>query len=148
MIKRSVLVDIYYHTLFMYNYRKSHNTALLVVVIVSRRWQVILKYKNNKFHNFPFNPVTPKASGWKDYLFSRHDLGYVEIEEVAVEDGLNNSSHNRNDIIKAFVVVAVDPIEDVKAAIRAQSEEIVACDCLGLAGLADHEELGKDGNTL
>jgi len=42
-----------------------------------------------------------------------HDLGDVEVEEVAVEDGLHNSSNNGNDVIETLEVVAVDPIQDV-----------------------------------
>ena len=54
---------------------------------------------------------------WKHNLLSRHHLGYIEIEEVAVEDGLDNTSDNSNDVVELFEVVSVDPVENVKSPI-------------------------------
>ena len=85
---------------------------------------------------------------WKNNLFSCHDFCDVEIEEVTVEDGLDNSGHDSDDVIETLEVEAVDPVENVESAVGAEREEIVAGDGLGLAGLGDHEELGQDGDTL
>jgi len=38
----------------------------------------------------------------------------VQVEEVAVEDGLNNTSDNGNPILETLSVVAVNPVEDVE----------------------------------
>lgn len=43
---------------------------------------------------------------------------------------------------------AVDPVENVESAVRAQHEQVVAGDGLRFAGLGHHEELGKDGSCL
>jgi len=85
---------------------------------------------------------------WENNLLSCHHLSDVQIEEVTIEDGLDNSSNNCNDIIELLVIVSEDPVEDVESAVGTQSEEIVAGDGLCLPGLGDHEELGQDGHTL
>ena len=72
----------------------------------------------------------------------------VKIEEVAVEDGLNTAGDNHDDVKVVLVLVAVDPVGDVEAAVDTESEEIVAGDSLRLAGFAEHEELRQDGNGL
>jgi len=94
--------------------------------------------------------VTPKpsvglslvSSGWKLELLSFQDFGDVEIEEVAVKDGLNASSHDGNDVVESLGVVAPDPVQDVETTVGAESEEIVAGDALSLPGLRHHEQLG------
>lgn len=88
------------------------------------------------------------ALGWKLEFFALQDLRDVEIEEVAVEDGLDAAGDDGDDVVESLRVVSPDPVEDVKTAVGAKSEEIVAGDRLGLAGLADHEELGEDGHAL
>ena len=106
-------------------------------------------YKNNKFLFSIHSPVTtPKLSSWKNNLLACHHLGDVQVEEVTVEDGLNDPGYNGDGIVEILIVIAVDPVEDVEATVRAESKEIVAGDGLRLAGLADHEELGEDGDTL
>ena len=91
---------------------------------------------------------TRSCLGWKHNLLAGHDLGDVEIEEVAVEDGLHNSGHNSDDVIEGLVVVAEDPIEDVQAAVGAEGKQVMASDRLRLPSLGDHEQLGQDGHTL
>jgi len=81
-------------------------------------------------------------------LLSLHDLCDVEIEEVAVEDCLDAAGNDGDDVVERFSVVPVDPVEDVETSVGAESEEIVASDGLCLAGLAHHEQLGKDCNGL
>ena len=89
-----------------------------------------------------------KLLSWQLQLLPLENLGDVEIEEVAVEDGLDAAGNDGDDVVEPLVVVAVDPVENVESAVGAEREEIVAGDGLGLAGLGDHEELGQDGDTL
>ena len=86
--------------------------------------------------------------GWQLELLPLQDLRDVEIEEVAVEDGLDAAGDDGDDVIETLRVISVDPVEDVETAVGAESKEIVAGDRLGLPGLADHEELGQDGHAL
>lgn len=65
----------------------------------------------------------------------------VEVEEVAVENGLNEARADRDQIVESLVLVPVDPVEQIKCSIHAQSEKIVACDGLGFASFTDHEKL-------
>jgi len=51
-----------------------------------------------------------------------HDLGHVEVEEVAVEHSLDNPGYDGNDVIESLIVVAVDPVQDVQSPIAAESE--------------------------
>jgi len=72
----------------------------------------------------------------------------VEIEKVAIENGLNTSGHNSDDIVERLSVVAIDPVENVETTVRAESEQIVAGNTLGLTSLGHHEQLGQDGHRL
>ena len=81
-------------------------------------------------------------------LLSLENLGNVKIEEVTVENGLDAAGDDSDDVVESLEVVAVDPVEDVKAAVGAEGEQVVAGDRLGLPGLGDHEQLGQDGHTL
>ena len=85
---------------------------------------------------------------WKHDLLAGHDLGNVEIEEVAVEHSLDHSGHDGDDVVEGLVVVAEDPVDDVEAAVTAEGEQVVAGDRLGLPRLGDHEQLGQDGDAL
>ena len=89
-----------------------------------------------------------RESGRKLKLLALENLRDVKIEEVAVEDGLDTSGNDGDDVVEPLDVVSVDPVEDIEAAVGAESEEIVAGDGLSLASLADHEELGEDGDAL
>jgi len=75
-------------------------------------------------------------------------LSDVEIEEVAVEDGLDATGYDGDDVIERFRVVSVDPVEDVEPPVGAKGEQVVAGDGLRLPRFADHEELGQDGHGL
>lgn len=46
-------------------------------------------------------------------LLSLEDLGDVQVEEVAVEDGLDAAGNNGDDVVKSLDVVSVNPVEDV-----------------------------------
>lgn len=71
-------------------------------------------------------------------------FGDVKVEEVTVEDGLDHTSHNSDQVEEAFEVVTPDPVEDVQRPIQAQAEQVMGGDGLSLASLTDHEELRQD----
>ena len=111
----------------------------------------IENYKLWRSHIFlsscPSTPTTISL-GWKHDLLAGHHFGHVQVEEVAVKHGLDDTGHNSDDVIEAFEVVAVDPVEDVERAVGAKSEEVVGGDGLSLSGLGHHEQLGEDRDTL
>lgn len=86
--------------------------------------------------------------GWQRHRLALHNLRHVQVEEVTVEDGLDNTGHNSDDVIEAFEVEAINPVEDVETPVGAEGEEIVAGDRLCLPCLADHEQLRQDGHRL
>lgn len=49
--------------------------------------------------------------GWQFQLSAFENSSDVQIEEVTVEGGLNNSSHNGNKVQVVFTIVTVDPVE-------------------------------------
>lgn len=75
-------------------------------------------------------------------------FGDIKVEEVTVEDSLDHTSHNGNQIKEAFKVETPDPVEDIEGPIKAQAEQVVGGDGLCLASLADHEELRQDSHRL
>ena len=81
-------------------------------------------------------------------LSRRLTFGNIEVEEVAVEHGLYASGNHSNQVEEALEVVAVDPVQDVQGTVWTQGKEIMRRDGLGLSGLADHKQLGQDGNGL
>lgn len=58
-------------------------------------------------------------------LLPLDDFGDVKIEEVAVEDGLNATGHDGDNVIKAFCVVSVDPVDDVEGPVGSECEQVV-----------------------
>jgi len=72
---------------------------------------------------------------WERNLLALHDFGDVQIEEVAVENGLNDAGKDGNQIEMILIVITVDPVGDVQRAVAALGEQVVGCDCLGLARL-------------
>jgi len=94
------------------------------------------------------NPVRQLSTylSWEGELLALEDLGDVQVEEVAVQNGLDDAGHDGDEVEEALAVVAVDPVEEVQAAVQAKSEQVVGGDGLCLASFADHEELGKDGD--
>ena len=81
-------------------------------------------------------------------LLPLQHLGDVQVEEIAVEDCLDTAGHDGNHVVEGLGVVAVDPVENVEAAVGAEGKEVVAGDALGLPGLGHHEQLGQDGDGL
>ena len=57
------------------------------------------------------------SSSWKHNLLACHHFSYIQIEEVTVEDGLNNTSNDSDDVVEAFEVESVDPVEDVESTV-------------------------------
>ena len=81
-------------------------------------------------------------------LLSLEIFGDVEIEEIAIENSLDASGNDGDDVIETFAVVSEDPVEDVEATIGAESKQVVASNALGFSGLGHHKKLGQDGHTL
>lgn len=70
----------------------------------------------------------------------------VQVEEVAVQDGLDDAGHHGDEVEEALEVEAPDPVDEVQGSVEAQEEQVVGGDGLRLPGLADHEELWQDGH--
>lgn len=70
----------------------------------------------------------------------------VQVEEVAVQNGLDDAGHHSNEVKEALEVEAPDPVDEIERAVEAQEEQVVGGDGLRLPCLADHEELGKDSH--
>lgn len=68
----------------------------------------------------------------------------VQVEEVAVENGLDDTSDDSDHIVETLAVVSINPVEDVEAAVGAETEQVVAGDRLGLARLAHHKKLWQN----
>lgn len=85
----------------------------------------------------------PSTAGLSELTF-----GNVQIEEVAVQDGLDEASHNGNHVKEALEVETPDPVEEIEGSVQAQEEQIMGGDGLGLTSLADHKELRQDGHRL
>ncbi len=83
-------------------------------------------------------------------LLALENLGVVDVEEIAVQNGLDQAGDNGNPVglVVGLGKVAVDPVGNVEGAVAAEGKEIVGGDGLGLAGALQHEELGQDGNGL
>lgn|SRR6218665_2261622 len=75
-------------------------------------------------------------------------FGYVEIEEVAIENRLNTASNNNNGVKEALHVISIDPVANVEGAIDAEGEKVVAGYRLRLSRLGDHEQLRKNCDRL
>lgn len=85
---------------------------------------------------------------WKLELFAFQNFRNVEIEEIAIQNGLNDARDDSDDVVESLVIVSVDPVEDVESSVRSEGEEIVRSDGLSLAGFRDHKQLGKDSDGL
>jgi len=81
-------------------------------------------------------------------LLALQDFGHVKIEEITVEDRLDNSGKDGNQIIVVLADVAINPIQNVQGSIRSERKQIVTCDRLSLASLGYHEQLRKNSHGL
>lgn len=70
----------------------------------------------------------------------------VEVEEVGVENGLNDSGNNGDWVEEALGVVSINPVEDVEESVRSEGKEIVSGDSFSVSSSRKHEELGHDGD--
>lgn len=73
---------------------------------------------------------------------------YIQIEEVAVEDGLHHPSNDGDHVKETLKVEPPYPVDEVEGSVESQEEQVMGGDGLGLTSLADHEELGQDGHRL
>lgn len=55
--------------------------------------------------------------GWQGHGFSLHNLRHIQVKEVTVEDRLDDSGDYGNDVIEAFEVIAIDPVENIECSI-------------------------------
>ena len=58
-------------------------------------------------------------------LLEKPTASDVEIEEIGVQDGLNDSSHNSNRVEERFGVVAEDPVQDVESTVGSESKQVM-----------------------
>lgn len=72
----------------------------------------------------------------------------VDVEKVGIETRLYQAEKGGEKVKVALAKVPPYPIENVKATVSAQREQIVGGDCLGFVGLGNLVELWKDGDTL
>lgn len=64
-----------------------------------------------------------------------HTFGYVEVEEVAVQNSLNDAGNYSDPILEALTIVTVDPVKDVQSTVGAQSKQVMWCDRFSLSSL-------------
>lgn len=88
------------------------------------------------------------AAGTKQAGRRRRTFSDVQVEEVAVEDGLDHAGHHSNEVKEALEVEAPDPVDEIEGPVEAQEEQVVGGDGFRLPGLADHEQLRQDGHRL
>lgn len=81
-------------------------------------------------------------------LLSLQHLGDVEVEEIAVQDRLDSSGEDRNQIVVSLGVVPVDPVENIQSTVRTQSEQVVTGNTFRFARFADEEQLRQDGHRF
>lgn len=83
-------------------------------------------------------------------LLALEDFVVVDIEEVAVEDGLNDTGDDGDPLglVVGLGGVSVDPVGDVEETVDAQGKQVVGRDGFSLAGSLQHEELRENGDGL
>lgn len=81
-------------------------------------------------------------------LLAFQHFGDIKVEEVTVEDSLDQTGHDGDQVKEAFKVETPDPVEEIEGPIHAQAEQVVGGDRLRLASLADHEQLRQDCHRL
>lgn len=75
-------------------------------------------------------------------------FGYVQVEEVTIEDRLNGTGKDNDQVVVALNEVAIQPVQQVQSPITAQRKQIVAGDALGFARLRDEEQLRQNRHRL
>lgn len=74
-------------------------------------------------------------------LLALEHLGVVDIEEVAVQNGLDDAGNDGDPISLVVGVhdVSVDPVGDVQSSVATQGKEVVGGDGLSFASSLKHE---------
>lgn len=73
-----------------------------------------------------------------------HDFCVINIEKVRVEQGLDDSGEEGDEIELNSEGPLVKPIEDVEEPVDSQREDVVHCETLSLTSSLDHEKLRKN----
>lgn len=81
-------------------------------------------------------------------LFALQHLGNVEVEEVAVQDRLDGSGEDRNQVVVSLGVVPVDPVEQIQGTVGTQRKQVMTGNAFRFARFADQEQLRQDGHRL
>lgn len=81
-------------------------------------------------------------------LLALENLGVVDVEEVAVEDGLNQAGNDGNpvDLVLGLAEVTPQPVGQIQATVDTEREEVVRCNRLGFASALEHEKLRENGD--
>jgi hypothetical protein len=79
-----------------------------------------------------------------------NSLCVVDVEEVRVKNGLNDTGNHCNWVVETRHIeeVTVNPVGDVQSSVRAKRKEIVGCDCFRFTCSLQHEELREDSDRL
>ena len=51
----------------------------------------------------------------------------IQVKEVTIQNSLNDTGKNCDQIIEALAVVSIYPIQNVKTTISSQAKQIVTC---------------------
>jgi len=57
------------------------------------------------------------SSCWQLEFLPFDDLGDVQVEEIAIQDGLDAAGNYGDDIVESFSIVSVDPVDDVEGSV-------------------------------
>lgn len=82
------------------------------------------------------------------YVFLDLTFCNIKVEEVTIQDGLDNPSHNSDHVKESLKVEPPNPVEEIEGTVDSQAEQVVGGDGLGLSSLTDQEELRQDGHGL
>lgn len=74
-------------------------------------------YRTDSLSSFHLVEDFPSTVDLSELTFSN-----VQVEEVAVQDSLDNASHNGNHVKEALEVEAPDPVEEIQGSVQAQEE--------------------------
>lgn len=85
---------------------------------------------------------------WQTQLLSFQHFCYIKIKEITVQDCLNDACHNGYQVQEAFRVETPDPVEEIKATIETEEEQVVSGDGLSFSSFADHKKLRQDGHRF
>lgn len=76
------------------------------------------------------------------------DLVVVDVEEVRVDEGLDQSCGDADEVQTLLGEVSVDPVRQVERSVEPQCEDVVDCEEVALALALEHEELWQDGHRF